>query len=220
MEAISVSKLHNPHQPVRSISFPNRTNPSSQRVEALLNHLKPHHSHPLLEAKTIQSELVLLAELYISMEELFHSPQTQQALLHYQDGKMVTDSLCGSVTLLEACDSARELLLILREHIQTLQSAIRRRRGDSSIENNIAAYECFRKKSKKKISNQFKQMKLMQKQIRVTFSVLNQENQHLTLLARVLQEANTITISILSSVLLFISLPALGTTKGSSLIPS
>ncbi|KAE9614585.1 hypothetical protein Lalb_Chr05g0229741 [Lupinus albus] len=35
------------------------------------------------EADTIQSDLVVLAELYICMEELFHSPLTQKTLVHY-----------------------------------------------------------------------------------------------------------------------------------------
>ncbi|KAG4967748.1 hypothetical protein JHK87_033399 [Glycine soja] len=69
------------HQPVRSISLPTRVHPS-QRVKALLNHLKPH---TCLEVETIQSDLVVLAELYNCMEELFNSPQIQQTLLHYQN---------------------------------------------------------------------------------------------------------------------------------------
>ncbi|KAJ1403877.1 hypothetical protein SESBI_27001 [Sesbania bispinosa] len=214
MEAISKA-----HQPVRSISFPPRTQPSFQRIEALLNHLKPHHPQSVststicLEAETIQSDLVVLAELYNCMEELFHSPQTQQALVRYQDGKLVSEALCCSVTMLDTCGSARDLLLILREHMQTLQSAIRRRRGDSSIESSISAFDSFRKKAKKKIANQFEQMKRMQNKVS-SFSLLDQDQQ-LIFLARVLREASTITVSILRCVLLFLSMPA---TKGSSLI--
>lgn len=220
-----ISKLPHAHQPVRSISFPTRANPSSKRVEELLNHLKPHHHHHhpqsiCLEAETIQGELLVLAELYNCMEEHFHSPQTQQALLHYQDGKLISETLCGSVTLLDACASARDLLLGLREHMQTLQSAIRRRirRGDSSIESSVCSYESFRKKAKKKIAYQHGQLKRMQNKVS-SFSPLGQESDHqMIFLGSVIRDASTITISILRCVLVFLSRPALGTKGSSSLI--
>ncbi|CAL0331955.1 unnamed protein product [Lupinus luteus] len=220
MEAIS--KFPYTHQPLRSISLPTRVHPFSHRVEALLNHLKPHHSQSFssnicLDAETIQSDLLVLAELYNCMEELFHSPQAQQALVHYQDGKLVEDALCGSVTLLDACGSARDLLMVLKEHVQSLQSAIRRRKGDSSIESSISAYDSFRKKAKKEISKQFGKLKRMENKVNFNISLISQDQQ-LIFLAKVLREASSITISILCSLLLFISMPALRITKGSSLI--
>ncbi|XP_019421905.1 PREDICTED: uncharacterized protein LOC109331695 [Lupinus angustifolius] len=220
MEAIS--KFPYTHQPLRSISLPIRVHPFSQRVEALLNHLKPHHSQSLssnicLDSETIQSDLLVLSELYNCMEELFHSPQTQQALVHYQDGKLVEDALSGSVILLDACGSARDLLMVLKEHVQSLQSAIRRRKGDSSIENSISAYDSFRKKAKKEISKQFGKLKKMENKVNFNISLINQDQQ-LIFLAKVLREASNITISILCSLLLFMSMPALRISKGSSLI--
>ncbi|KAK7263016.1 hypothetical protein RJT34_30600 [Clitoria ternatea] len=221
MEAFSFT-LTSTHQPVRSISLPTRVHPSSQRVEALLNHLKPHHhlarslsSTICLEAERIQSDLVVLAELYNCMEELFQSPHTQKALLHYQNGKLVEEALCGSITLLDACGTARDLSLALKEHVQSLQSAIRRRRRDSSIENSICEYECFRKKAKKEISKQLGAMKKMENKVGCVG--LMGQDQHVVFLARVVREANTITISIFRSLLLFLSMPGLR-TKGSSMI--
>ncbi|XP_004512244.1 uncharacterized protein [Cicer arietinum] len=220
----TISKFPYTHQPLRSISFPTRGNPSSQRVQSLLNNLKQHHKHSLSsnfysKTETIQSDLVLLAEMYNCMEEeLFNSQQTQQALLHYKDGKLISQTLCGSVILLDACECSRDLLLILREHMQTLESSIRRRirKGDSSIENSVSSYESFRKNAKKKISKQLLQLKRMQNKVN-SFSLCDNQDQKLTFLATVLREANTITITILCSMLLFLSMPALG-TKGSSLI--
>ncbi|XP_020207631.1 uncharacterized protein LOC109792622 [Cajanus cajan] len=223
MEAIST--MSSTHQPVRSISLPTRVHPSSQRVEALLNHLKPHHlpqsvsTTTSLEAETIQSDLVVLAELYNCMEELFHSPQTQQALLHYQNGKLVEEALCGSVTLLDACGTARDLLLALKEHMQALQSAMRRRRGYSSIESSICEYDSFKKKAKKEITKQLEAMKRMENKVN-SFALVGQsqtQDQHLIFLARVLREASIITISIFRSLLLFLSMPGLR-TKGTSMI--
>ncbi|XP_050918066.1 uncharacterized protein LOC127135381 [Lathyrus oleraceus] len=220
----TIFMLSSTHQPLRSISLPTRIHPSSQRVEALLNHLKPQNSSQSLsrtfsfEADTIQSDLVVLAELYNCMEELFRSQQTQQALLHYQNGKLVEDSLGGSVTLLDACSSSRELLLNLKQHVQTIQSAIRRRRGNSasSIESSIYEYDCFRKKAKKEISKQLFEVKRMENKVKV-FSLMGQD-QNMIFLAEVLREASIITISIFRSLLLFISIPRLKTTKEPSLI--
>ncbi|XP_058736533.1 uncharacterized protein LOC131608950 [Vicia villosa] len=220
----TISMLPSTHQPVRSISLPTRIHPSSQRIDALLNHFKPQISSQSVsrifsfEADTIQSDLVVLAELYNCMEELFHSQQTQQALLHYQNGKLVEDSLGGSVTLLDACSSSRELLLNLKQHVHTIQSAIRRRRGNSSssVERSIDEYDCFRKKAKKEISKQLCEMKRMENKVKV-FSLMGQD-QNMIFLAGVLRETSMITISIFRSLLLFISTPIIRTTKGSSLI--
>ncbi|CAJ1930838.1 unnamed protein product [Sphenostylis stenocarpa] len=216
-----ISKFPYSHQPVRSISFPTRVHPISQRVEALLNHLKHHHSQPVssttdLEAETIQSDLVVLAEVYNCMEELFHSPQSQQALLRYQDGKLVEEALCGSVTLLDTCESVRDLLLVLKEHMQTLHSAVRRRKGDSNIESSISAFDIFKKKAKKTIAKQLGQLKRMHNKVN-SFSLLGQDLQQ-AFLARVLRESSTITLSILHSLLVFLSRPTFGTKGPSSLI--
>ncbi|MED6193828.1 hypothetical protein PIB30_022876 [Stylosanthes scabra] len=216
MDHETISKLPFSHQPVRSVSFPSRNHPSSQRIESLFTHLKPHSC---FDAETIQNGLVVLAELYNCMEELFQSAQTQQALLHHQDGKLVEEALSGSVTLLDACGSARDLLLALREQVQSLQSAIRRtRRGDSSIvESSVSAYECFRKKAKKEITKQLGLLKKMENNKDCSISSLLGQDQNLVFFARVLRESRTITNSIFCSLLLFMSMPALG-TKGSSLI--
>ncbi|KAI4314630.1 hypothetical protein L6164_027518 [Bauhinia variegata] len=212
--------LPNAHQPVRSISLPTRIHPSSQRVEALLKHLKSHGAQSVssthyFEAETIQNDLVVLAELYNCMEELLQSSQTQQALLHYQNGKLVEDALCGSVTLLDACGSARDLLLALKEHVQTLMSALRRRRGDSSIESSISAYVSFRKKAKKEIAKQLAALKQINGKVN-SFSLLG-EDQNLLFVDRVLREASIITTSIFRSLLLFLSMPGLK-AKESSLL--
>ncbi|XP_057758497.1 uncharacterized protein LOC130979147 [Arachis stenosperma] len=226
MDHESISKLPFSHQPVRSISFPSRTHPSSQRIESLFTHLKPHYyssqsvsSTGCFDAETIQNGLVVLADLYNFMEELLQSTQTQQALLHHQDGKLVEESLSGSVTLLDACGSSRDLLLSLREQVQLLQLAIRRtRRGDSSIvESSVSAYECFRKKAKKEITKQLGMLKKMESNKDSSISSLLGQDQNLVFFARVLRESRTITTSIFCSLLLFMSMPTLG-TKGSSLI--
>ncbi|MED6193999.1 hypothetical protein PIB30_024308 [Stylosanthes scabra] len=201
------------HQPIRSISLPTRTHPSSQRVESLLNHLKQHHSsssshhhhhHVCLDGDTIQGDLIVLVEFYNTMEELLQSPQTKQALMNYQKGELVDHALSSSITLLDACVVSRDLLLNLKEHVQSLQSAIRRtiRRGDSSsIAKCVCEYERFRKKGKKVISKQLEAMK----RIDNCSSQFGKQDQCVTFLASVLRDASSVTVSIFRSLLLFLS---------------
>ncbi|RYR46910.1 hypothetical protein Ahy_A07g032774 isoform K [Arachis hypogaea] len=134
----------------------------------------------------MQRQFIVLAELYNFMEEL-QSTQTQQALLHYQDGKLVEEALSGSVTLLDACGSSRDLL-----------------RGDSSIvESSVSAYESFRKKAKKEITKQLGMLKKMECNKDSSISSLLGQDQNLVFFARVLRESRTITTSIFCSLLLF-----------------
>ncbi|XLT65580.1 hypothetical protein HN873_022019 [Arachis hypogaea] len=126
----------------------------------------------------MQRQFIVLAELYNFMEEL-QSTQTQQALLHYQDGKLVEEALSGSVTLLDAC-------------------------GDSSIvESSVSAYESFRKKAKKEITKQLGMLKKMECNKDSSISSLLGQDQNLVFFARVLRESRTITTSIFCSLLLF-----------------
>ncbi|KAJ0098128.1 hypothetical protein Patl1_29217 [Pistacia atlantica] len=159
------------HPPVRSISLPSRIHPTSVKLESTLNHLKAWQiSSTTAPADTIQNGLVGLAELFNCIEEFIHSPQTQQALLRHQDGKLVEEALDGSVTLLDTCGTARDILLTMKEHVQTLQSALRRRGGDSSIESHIAAYISFKKKGKKDIAKCLSALKKLECKDQCSFS--------------------------------------------------
>ncbi|GLT71257.1 hypothetical protein SLA2020_432900 [Shorea laevis] len=146
------SELSGAHQPFRSISLPSRTHPSSVRLESVLSTLKSCQISSVstafpVGAETIQSGLVGLAELYNCLEELIHSPLTQQALLRYEHRKLVDEEvLDGSITLLDTCGAARDIVFTMKEHVQTLQSALRRKGVDSRIESDIHAYMLFKRR--------------------------------------------------------------------------
>ncbi|XP_068305517.1 uncharacterized protein [Pyrus communis] len=101
-----------------------------------------------------------LAELYNCIEELVLSPVTQQALRHQQCKAIVEEALDGSVGLLDSCGSARDILLTMKEHVQNIQSALRRRTGD--IETTVHSCICFRKKAKKSIAKSLRELKIME----------------------------------------------------------
>ncbi|KAG6646368.1 hypothetical protein CIPAW_07G004800 [Carya illinoinensis] len=88
-------------------------------------------------------------------------PIAQQVLSQHQHEKYFEELLDGSVRLSDICGITREATLQIREHVQALQSALRRRKGDSSIESSINNYTCFREKMKKdakKLITALKQM--------------------------------------------------------------
>lgn len=212
------------HQPVRSISLPSRLHPNSQKIEEQLSKLKTWKLSSTsmgipLARETIQLGLTGLAELYNSIKELFHSPLTQNALLQHECRKLVEETLDGSIGLLDACGTARDLLLNMKKHLQDLQSAFRRRSTtDSSIETNVQAYITFRKLAKKDIVKSIRALKSMHTNA-VAFNYLLNVDHHILMVIKLLRELSTLTISIFWSLLMFLSVPVMKTkANGWSLI--
>ncbi|KAK3029160.1 hypothetical protein RJ639_039715 [Escallonia herrerae] len=195
----------------RSISLPSRLQPNCSKIETELNRLKTWEVSSVsatapLNMESIQNGLVGLAELYNSLEELVHSPATQQALLHYHHDIPVEDALEVSITLLDSCGAIRDFISMMKEQVHDLQSALRRKGGDSSIDNNISAYFSFRKKVKKEICKNIRSLKQMENNVGA--SLLSDANHHLALVTRLQREVTSITISVFRSLLLFVSVPS------------
>lgn len=202
------------HPPNRSISLPSRIHPSCVKLESRLNQLKAWKiPSTTASADAIQNSLVGIAELYNWIEEFINSPQAQQALLRHRNGKLVEEALDGSVTLLDTCGTARDVLLTMKQHVQTLQSALRRRDGDSSIESHIAAYFSFKKKGKKAIAKCLAELKKLESKACMSsdYSSVLEADHHLSFIIKVLQETSAINISIFRTLLLFLSTPTMVT---------
>ncbi|XP_059670783.1 uncharacterized protein LOC132316296 [Cornus florida] len=202
---------------VRSISLPSRLPPHSIKIEAELNKLKSWETSLVsttnsVSAETIKIGLLGLAELYNCVEELIHSPLTQQAILLPQNGGLVEEALEGSVGLLDSCGSARDLFGMMKECVRDLQSALRRKGGDSSIESNIGAYMCFRKKMKKDVTKCLRALK--RKESKTGSSTLLDIEHYPMMVMRVLREVTSITISVFRSLLLFLSASSSNTKSG------
>ena len=218
--------MANINQPViRSISLPSREHPCSVRIEALLNHLKSFqfssaHVSSFESHTIIQSSLVGLAELYNCVDEFMNSPTTQQALMpsttRHCENSLVEQALEGSITLLDTCNAAREVLLTMNQHVQTLQSALRRKGGgDSSVEANIHAYLRFRKKAKKDIvAKCLAGLKRMEGyNNNMALSDLSHQENDMSMIVKVLGETSSVTISIFRSLLKLLSTPSSTNTK-------
>ncbi|GMN28794.1 hypothetical protein TIFTF001_002170 [Ficus carica] len=207
-------------KPTRSISLPSRLHPNSQKIEAQLNKLKTNWESSFSSKETplgsdnILSGLADLAELYGSIKELIHSPSTQQALLQHHSRKVLEEALDASVGLLDACGTARDLLLRMKENVQTLQSALRRKAiGDSSIESNVQSYINFRKNAKKEVSKSLRALKTMQNV--QAFHTLDVDHP-LQMVITLLRELSAIAITIFRYLFVFLSVTAATKAKASS----
>lgn len=196
------------HYHVRSISLPSRQHPSLQKIEKELKKLKTLEASSL-EAEAIKEGLKGLAELYNSVQELIGCPLTQQALIRQHHH--IEKPLDMSVSLLDICGSAREMMLLTREHVLDLQSALRRKGLDSSINSHIDAYICFRKKARKDISKRLKALKTMEGSFK-SHTLLDVDH-HLLMVINVLRELSIITISFFRNLLHFMCGPVLKKTS-------
>ncbi|KAL3591857.1 hypothetical protein D5086_010497 [Populus alba] len=186
---------------VRSISLPSRSHPTTLTVEEELNKLKEWEA--LSTSGSICNGLLGLEDLYKYVDELLNLASTQEVISRHENGKCHNELLDGSVRLLDVCSIARDTMLRFREQIQALQSALRRRKGDSSIESSVAIFTCFRKKMKKDAKKLIASLKQMDN--RLGASSLLDQDQHLSAVIRVIREVNVINCSIFQSLLLFMS---------------
>ncbi|KAF7130715.1 hypothetical protein RHSIM_Rhsim10G0203100 [Rhododendron simsii] len=193
----------------RSISLPSRFHPHNTRIDVELNILKTWQSSLVsstvpTSGETIRTGLVGLAGLYSCVKELVHSPITQAALVQHRNGVLVEEALEGSIGFLDSCNAARDFLLVMKQNVQDLQSVLRRKGGDSSIDGNITAYKSSQKKVKKESAKCIRALKKMEKQndLCSIFVV----NYHLSEVIRVLREVRIVTISVLRFFFLYLSM--------------
>ncbi|MCD7448740.1 hypothetical protein HAX54_045679 [Datura stramonium] len=179
----------------RSISLPTRLHPNGINIGVELNKLKSSET-PSHSTKTIQTGVAGLVELYNSFQELIQCPNTQKTLVQHQNGAFVEEALEGSLELLDSCATIRNLFCNIKEKVQHLQSALRRKGGDSSIERDIGNYFHFRKKMMKDIAKNLRKLKHMEN--RVGTSLFLDIEQHL-------REVTGITICIFKALLVFLS---------------
>jgi len=215
----SLSPINSAHHPVRSTSLPSRSHPNSLKVEAQLTKLRTWESstNPL-RAETIQMSLTKLAELFNCIQDLIHSPLTQQAF-HHQHLSQVEGAIEGSVGLLDVCSTVRDLFLTMKEHVQDMQSLLRRRGArDLSIESNVLAYVSFRKKTKKEITRSIRALKRSESNVNGSYHPSTEVDNQQSYVIEVINEARAIAISIFRSLVLFLSMPEVKNTGGWSLI--
>lgn len=149
---------------------------------------------PAITSEAIQFGILGLAELYNSVQI------TEKQI----DAKLMEESLSGSVDLLDICSAIREVFQMMRENVQSLQSALRRKGLDSTIQTDLATYFCFRKRMNKSIAKTMKKVKSL-------------EHTRINVNESALRELAGIAVAIFRSILVFLSSPMTG-SRGWSLV--
>ncbi|KAI3868954.1 hypothetical protein MKX03_003325 [Papaver bracteatum] len=157
----------------RSISLPTRSNPLAAAVEAQLCTLR---STDL--TSSISSNLVALKDLYERVEDF----------LSTEDSKCLDAVLDRSVMLLDVCATVKDVLSMMKQSSQDLQSSIRRR------SNEFDAYMISRKKVCKIIQKCLSDLK-------------KNTNKNNDLVTDVLTEVEATTLAVFESLLTFLSAP-------------
>ncbi|XP_061359918.1 uncharacterized protein LOC133303962 [Gastrolobium bilobum] len=188
---------------VRSISLPCRSHPSTIRVEEELSKLKTWEGTSISTSESIGTGLSLLEDLYICLEGLLNMASTHQVISHHQGEKCVEEILDGTLIILDICGITRDTMLQIKENVQALHSALRRRKGDSSIEKSVAEYNFFTKKMKKNAKKLITSLKHMESKFGV--SPLLDFDHHLCAVLRVLREVIILNLSIFQFLLTFLT---------------
>ena len=154
-----------------------------------------------------------LKDMHNSANDLLHSPMFQQALANQREEKWFNDFSESSLRMLEVCGISKDVLLLVKEHLQELQFTLRRASiGEPGIEDKITACNCYRKKLKKETLKWLKWLKGMKGKT-VTLDPPMKE-QNLMLVVDVLREVRLTSISIVESLLSLISTPWLESKSG------
>jgi len=187
---------------VRSNSFPSQSHPKTTRIEEELTKMKTWEATSTSTSDSITNGLSFLEDLYISLEDLLNMSSTQKAIAHRQGEKFVEELLDGSVKILDICGITRDTVSQIQENVQSLHSALRRRKGESSIEKSVAEYKFFTKKMKKNVTKLITSLKHMESKFGAS-SLLNQD-QDLVAVITVLREVIAMNMSIFQSLLSFL----------------
>ncbi|KAG5530106.1 hypothetical protein RHGRI_030467 [Rhododendron griersonianum] len=204
----SFSKPRSSRYEIRSISLPSRSHPTTLRIEEELNKLKiSEASSTTTKAEKICSGLLGLNEVYKCLDEVLKLPLTQKALSLDQHERWIDESLDASVRLLDVCSTARDFTSQIKERVIDLESAIRRKKGDSRIQICTAEYFSFRKEMNKGVKKLIKDVKQIDSKIS-SLPLLDQQledDHHVTAVIRVQKEVSWISMSVYNSLLLFFS---------------
>ncbi|OVA11241.1 Protein of unknown function DUF241 [Macleaya cordata] len=159
-------------------------------------------------ATTFSLNFDALRDLQDCANGILSLPVTQQAIICHRQEKWVDEVSEGSLRMLDLCGITRDVLLLVKQHLQDLQSALRRRSiGESSglDQNEIIADSDFSvKKMKKEMFKCLEGLKGMKNNCNPSLS-LSDVDPNLLVVVTVLREVRMATISIVESILSLVS---------------
>ncbi|XP_049358232.1 protein BPS1, chloroplastic-like [Solanum verrucosum] len=183
----------------RSISLPSRSHPATQNIEEEINKLKTWEFSASPTAEAVYSGLIGLREVHKCMVDLLNLPLTLHSLSQFQNKKWVDEILDKSVRFLDICSTTKEIVSQFKENVKDVQSSLRRRKEDLSINN----YTTFRKKMKKEAKSLITTLKRMDHEEVV--DVMEVDDQLVSAVIRVLREVATMGISVYQMLLNYLS---------------
>ncbi|XVE48753.1 hypothetical protein DITRI_Ditri01bG0027500 [Diplodiscus trichospermus] len=143
----------------RSISLPSRSHPTIPQIQEHLFRLRPIDV-TCLSLSTINCKLSGLGDLFDCFDKFLLLSQTQQALSRGCNEKWADELLDGLLLLLDVCGIAQDVLSQTKQHMQELQSMLRRRRADEcQLAKEVAEYLATRKMAKKMVHKVLKALK-------------------------------------------------------------
>ncbi|KAL9674090.1 hypothetical protein QQ045_030360 [Rhodiola kirilowii] len=178
----------------RSVSLPSGPHPVVPECDVILSRLASSGA-ACSSSSSVADHLGGLQDLHDCLDSMLCLPETQQALAKERHGKWVDQVLDGSLRLLDICGTAKESLLMTKECAQELQSSLHRRGSDAKEASN---YLACRKVVKKLIRKALRNLKGVQ--------TTNKEQDSLYMV-RMLREVEQVTLSVLESLLSFVSGP-------------
>ncbi|GKB44278.1 BPS1, chloroplastic-like protein [Tanacetum coccineum] len=199
-------------QPIRSITMPCRSHPSTDRIDNVLNKVKTWESSVSLSnpsAEIVCSGLSKMTELYECFDDLVKTSLLKTSLSSSNQTKKWTDELLDmSVKFLDICSNATDVLSQTKQHIKDLECDLRRTAG-CSMENIIAKYIAFRNKLKKDIKGSVASLKKLDNMIFGSPLIEDLDNIHLLSVIRVFRDVNTSSNVIFRLLLVFLASPPL-----------
>ncbi|KAL4319425.1 hypothetical protein GQ457_18G025890 [Hibiscus cannabinus] len=186
----------------RSNSLPSRQHPITSQIDENVNRLR--ESRSASTSSSIGDKLNCLQDLYEYVDMFLQLPLTQQALAQEQQKKLVDELLDGSLVLLDVCGTAKDALLQTKECTQELQSILRRRKGIEGLANEVRKYFTSRKAARKAICKALKNLRHMENKFSTYSSCKDSET---GAVISTLKQVEAVTISVLESLLSFISGP-------------
>ncbi|KAE8719154.1 putative Eukaryotic translation initiation factor 3 subunit A [Hibiscus syriacus] len=184
----------------RSNSLPSRQHPITSQIDENVTRLRASQSAST--SSSMGDKLNCLQDLSDYVDMYLQLPRTQQALAQEQQRKFVDELLDGSLVLLDVCGTAKEVLLQTKECTQELQSILRRRKEADGLANEVRKYLTFMKATRKAILKDLKNLKHMENQL--STSSFSRDGETGAVISS-LKQAEEVTISVLESLLSFIS---------------
>lgn len=189
---VTANKFH-----FRSISLPSQTHPATRRVEDELHRLRTciESSASSMTKEMICNGMRNLGDLYDGLEDIFHLPGILQGLLHFEQKKRLQQHVDGSIKLLDFFGTIKDAVISIKESVQDLQLAVRRR-GENPTEDKVKAYIRSRKAMLKMMKKSYKDLK----QVNGICQPVPEQSE-LSVLLRMLNEACWISVSLLCSIM-------------------